>query len=284
MVKLHYLFIFICNLLAVQQNLALERYAQATQAREEENIFESVQCSNSLESLPEKFCDKVIASYPKKVRQTVNDAISNELKQNCLILFGAIGTGKSLLTKIIAQKNGRPFLIVRSYYIENKTSENLCKIAQHAAKMNCNVIMEGIECLIKKEIYAINQHTGPLSDMLKILQRYNLLLIGATMLIEPSFEGELLVPLQRKIDVKPCKLEAPKDILSAVRTINAILTLYKINVDSPQTIVSAAELMINTDQRTIQHVIKRAYMQAYKRTQDNHHASTSFIPGIMIPE
>lgn len=256
MLKLRYLFTLICILLIVQQNIAYKRHMQIAQSPNEEDIFESVDFSHSFQPLTETFCDKVIASYPKKVRQIVDTAITNKLKQNFLILHGASGTGKSLLARIITQKNGKPFLTIRSYFVENKTSENLCKVAIHAARTNCNVIIEGIEEFIKEEINLPNRHIGPLSEMLKILQHYNLLLIGVT------FKSELLEPLQHKIDTQLCKLETPKDTLATVRTINAILSRHGTNIDSPQTIVDFAELVIGRTQCTIKNIIRHAYEDA----------------------
>lgn len=256
MLKLRCLFILICNLIAIPQIHAYKHSIEEAQNPNEENIFESVEFSNSSNLLPEKFCNKVIASYPKKVRLIVTDTVSNNLKQNFLILHGASGTGKSLLARIITQKNGKPFLTVKSYYVENKTAENMRKVALHAARSNCNVIIEGIEGFIKKELSSLNQHTGPLSEMLKILHHYNLLLIGVT------HESELLEPLQRRINLQLCKLEAPKDILATVRTVNAILSRKETNIHSPQTIVDFAQLVTGRSQWTIEHIIRLAYEDA----------------------
>jgi hypothetical protein len=257
MFKLRHLFISVYFLLTTRQNIALERYAYLTESTDEEDILELIEDSTSFKPLKEKFCDKVIASYPKKVRQIVDKATTNKLKKNCLIIYGASGVGKSLLARIIAQKNDKPFLLVRSYFIENRTSENLCKIATAAAEKNCNIIIEEIEVFIKEELRHQNETIRPLSNMLKILQRHNLLLIGTTC------ENQSAITLKRKLDVMLCQLDVPQNILATVRTINASLIFHKGNVDSAQTIVDFAQLVSNRTQGTIEDIVSLTYEQAF---------------------
>lgn len=256
MLKLGFISIILCNSFMAHHSVTLERYAQAALIADDENILELIEDSASFKPLKEKFCDKVITSYPKKVRRTAVEAYTHKLKQNCLILYGTSGVGKSLLARIIAQKNGKPFLLVRSYYIENRTSENLCKIATVAAEKNCNLIIEEIEVFIKEELRHQNVTSRPLTNMLKILQAHNLLLIGTT------FENQLAVSLKRTLDVTLCHLDTPKDILSTVRTINASLIYHKTNIDSAQTIIDFAQLVSDKEQCTIEHIISLAQAKA----------------------
>lgn len=148
----------------------------------ERGTMEAFILSTDLPELSKEYCDQIIACAPSEVRDCVkvlkhHKNIEKILPYN-MVLYGAIGSGKTALARVIAQEMQMPFVIVEGELLGSDRSDfaisALNKASSFCAKNKANLIIDKFDCVAKKK----DQTSSVLCHMLDMAEINKLLFIG----------------------------------------------------------------------------------------------------------
>lgn len=256
------------------KSLGSSRAASSVSELQRESL-EALVLSQDLPRLSKEFCDDVISSAPKllrdQIRLLINPVTRNQVLPDNMLFFGPSGSGKTTLAWVIAQEMNMPFLIVTASMLGNEYANSktagLKRIGQLASKEGRNIIVDEVDVFAKEN--KSNNDKGDSRDespkalwqLLDTIERKKLLFIGTT-----NDLSNMPKPLRTRLALGLHEIPPIKDWQNRMKVIRNNLN-GKI-VDSEQSIHEFCKESYGLSNREIGKIIFFAYKLALSRDQN----------------